>query len=173
VESQGQPFEELDSRQILQQALDNLRRKIQNNDAQVTADGLGPVIADGTQLTQVFQNLIGNAVKFRGTDPPQIQVRAQYREGEVEFSVCDNGIGIDPRYHERVFTVFQRLHSQDQYPGTGIGLAICYRIVQRHGGRIWVESDGGPGCCFRFTLPQPPRSEPKPDESIPLEEGSS
>ncbi len=173
VESQGRPFEHLDSQKILQQAVDNLSGKIKENDATVTADGLGPVIADGTQLTQVFQNLIGNAIKFRGSDPPEIRVGAEYREGEVQFSVCDNGIGIDPRHHERVFTVFQRLHSQDQYPGTGIGLAICYRIVQRHGGRIWVESDGGPGCCFRFTLPQPPRAEAVPDDLLRKEEDSS
>jgi light-regulated signal transduction histidine kinase (bacteriophytochrome) len=111
-------------------------------------------------LTQLFQNLIGNALKFRKPDvPPRVDVWAE-REGDFwRISVRDNGIGLDPRFYERVFIIFQRLHTRDEYEGTGLGLAICKKIVERHGGRIWVDSREGEGATFSFTLPvQPIRS---------------
>jgi chemotaxis family two-component system sensor kinase Cph1 len=111
------------------------------------------VRANATELAQLFQNLIGNALKFRGDEPAHVHVEASRQAGEWLFRVRDNGIGIDPQYHERIFVVFQRLHSQREYPGTGIGLAICKKIVERHGGCIWVESELGKGATFWFTLP--------------------
>jgi PAS domain S-box-containing protein len=137
----------------LQQALANLQTLIQESDAVLTADPLPVVQADAHQLTHVFQNLIANAIKFRGERAPEIQVGARRQEAAWLFWVRDNGIGIDPQYNERIFVIFQRLHTRTQYPGTGIGLSICKRIVERHGGRIWVESQPGRGSTFYFTLP--------------------
>ena len=107
---------------------------------------------DPVQLVQLFQNLIGNAIKYRSDIPPHVHVTAARRDGLWEFAVSDNGIGIDARFQERVFAIFQRLHTRREYPGTGIGLAICRRIVERHGGTIWFESEPGHGTIFRFTL---------------------
>jgi signal transduction histidine kinase len=143
----------IDAGAALRQALDNLRASIQEAGAEVTQGQLPTVRADPSQLPQLFQNLLGNAIKFRGQAPPQIHVEA-CRDGHCWlFSVRDNGIGIDPRLHTEVFEVFRRLHTQKQYEGTGIGLAICKKIVDRHGGRIWVESQPGEGATFSFTLP--------------------
>ena len=110
------------------------------------------VVADSVQLTQLFQNLIGNAMKFHGAEAPRIHVGAETREQVWVFTVKDNGIGLDPQYADRIFMMFQRLHNKVEYPGTGIGLAICKKIVERHGGRIWVESQAGQGSTFGFTL---------------------
>jgi len=117
-------------------------------------DSLPVVTADNSQLQQVFHNLLINALKFCGPEPPQIHIAAQQKEQEWVFSVRDNGIGLDQRYAERIFVIFQRLHTRREYPGTGIGLAICKRIVERHDGRIWVESEPGKGATFYFTLPK-------------------
>jgi chemotaxis family two-component system sensor kinase Cph1 len=106
------------------------------------------------QLEQIFQNLIGNAIRYRSSAPPRIHVAAMQQEAEWLFSVQDNGIGIDPQYKEQIFGIFKRLHSTSEYPGTGMGLAICERIVQRIGGRIWVESEAGRGSTFYFTIPR-------------------
>jgi light-regulated signal transduction histidine kinase (bacteriophytochrome) len=130
---------------------------IQEAGASVIYEELPAVIGDPTQVLQLFQNLIGNAVKFRSPARPcRIHVGVQKRAGRWEFSVRDNGIGIDPRQYERIFVIFQRLHTRDEYPGTGVGLAICKRIVERHGGRIWVESEPDQGSTFYFTLPEVP-----------------
>jgi chemotaxis family two-component system sensor kinase Cph1 len=131
-----------------------LEEAIANSDAQVTCSDLPTVIADETQLVQLFQNLISNAIKYRSQEPPVIQVTAQRQDGQWLFSVCDNGIGIDPKYAERIFVIFQRLHTQEEYAGTGIGLTIAAKIVERHAGRIWVESELGQGATFYFTIPE-------------------
>jgi light-regulated signal transduction histidine kinase (bacteriophytochrome) len=159
VQTQGLPLDQIDSRDALQVALDNLREAIGNSGATVTPEGLGPVLADAAQLTQVFQNLISNAIKFRREAPPEIHIRGETLDCHVQITVSDNGIGIEPEHAERIFSIFQRLHTQDTYPGTGIGLAICQRIVHRHGGDIWVESEPGQGSRFYFTWPRPTGDE--------------
>jgi PAS domain S-box-containing protein len=138
---------------VLDEALGNLGPKIEEAEAEVTADRLPTVPADEGQLVQLFQNLIGNAVKFHGDQPPRVHVGVERRNGEWELSVADNGIGIDADYRDQIFEIFQRLHARDEFEGTGIGLAICRKIVDRHGGRIWVESTPGRGSTFRFTIP--------------------
>jgi chemotaxis family two-component system sensor kinase Cph1 len=111
-------------------------------------------MADETQLIQLFQNLLANAIKFHGEEQPRIHVSAKEDSNECLFSVSDNGIGINPEYFDRIFVIFQRLHGREEYPGTGIGLSVCKRIVERHGGRIWVESQPGEGATFHFTIPK-------------------
>ena len=135
------------------QALTQLQAAVDETGARVSIGDLPEVNADATQLTQLFQNLIGNAIKFHGDAPPEVKVEARAQGSEWLFSVADNGIGVDPQYAERIFVLFQRLHSIDKYQGTGIGLALCKRIVERHGGRIWLESEPGEGSTFWFTLP--------------------
>ena len=142
-----------DCSMVLSQAIDNLKVAMEESGAQVTCDSLPTVMADGKQMMQLFQNLIGNGIKFRNHNRPVIHISAQQNEGEWIFSVRDNGIGIDPQYAERIFVIFQRLHGKNQYPGTGIGLAICKKIVERHGGKIWVESEAGKGATFNFSIP--------------------
>ena len=153
VTAQGKVFERVDCNGLLEEVLSNLRVADEQNRAIVTHDPLPTVMADRGQLGQLFQNLIGNAIKFRGEEPPQIHVSAEQRTGEWLFSVRDNGIGVGLQYAERIFVIFQRLHNREEYPGTGIGLAICKKIVERHGGRIWVVSHTGQGATFHFTLP--------------------
>jgi light-regulated signal transduction histidine kinase (bacteriophytochrome) len=145
----------VDANRPLAAALSNLCATIEEAGATVTRDELPTVTADSGQLTQLFQQLIGNAVKFRSPDRPcRIHVGAERKEDQWVFSVRDNGIGIEPKQFDRVFVIFQRLHTREKYPGTGIGLAICKKIVERHGGRIWVESEPGAGSTFCFTLPE-------------------
>jgi light-regulated signal transduction histidine kinase (bacteriophytochrome) len=140
----------------LEQALSNLRSAIEEASAEINHDPMPMVIAEPAQLSQVFQNLIGNAIKFRRRDvPPKIHVTVDTDVSPYVFSVRDNGIGIAPEYAERVFVIFQRLHTRAEYPGTGIGLSICKKVVERHGGRIWIESTLGEGATFHFTLPAP------------------
>ncbi|MEI8079626.1 MAG: ATP-binding protein, partial [bacterium] len=167
VQTKGKTFEPVDAHSALGEALVNLTVAIADSGAIVTNDDLPMVKADHTQLVQLFQNLIGNALKFRGAAPPHVHVSVEREAAAAapaadhwrppgmfwRFSVRDNGIGIEPAYFERIFVVFQRLHGQAMYPGTGIGLALCKRIVERHGGRIWVESELGQGTTFHFTLP--------------------
>jgi light-regulated signal transduction histidine kinase (bacteriophytochrome) len=153
VGTRGKPFGKTDCQRALQDTLANLQTAIEETHATVTHDPLPIVLADEPQLVQVLQNLVSNAIKFHAEAPPRVHIGAQRQDGEWVFSVSDNGIGIDPQYHERIFVIFQRLHSGDEYPGTGIGLALCKRIVERHGGRIWVESDLGEGATFCFTIP--------------------
>jgi len=153
VTTQGKVFERVDCNHILEDVLSNLQIAIEENRAVVTHDALPVVTADGGQLSQLFQNLIGNAIKFHGEEPPRVHVSVELRNNEWQFSVLDNGIGVDPQYAERIFVIFQRLHNREEYPGTGIGLAVCKKIVERHGGRIWVQSPIGRGSIFYFTLP--------------------
>ena len=142
-----------DASGALRQALGNLNESIQQAAAEITHAELPILPVDRSQLVQLFQNLLGNAIKFRSAAPPKIHVNARREGDDWQFSVRDNGIGIDPRQHDEIFEVFRRLHSREKYDGTGIGLAICKKIVDRHGGRIWVESEPGQGATFHFTIP--------------------
>ncbi|MDP1633922.1 MAG: ATP-binding protein [Gallionellaceae bacterium] len=143
----------VNTKQSLDKALANLRLVIAETGAEIVCDSLPAVDADGSQLTQLFQNLIGNALKFRGERTPQIRIGATQQDGAWQFHVRDNGIGIAPEHFGRIFLMFQRLHGKREYPGTGIGLTICKKIVERHGGRIWIESEQGKGTAFFFTIP--------------------
>ena len=138
---------------ILEHAIANLRQAIDESGAVVTHDPLPSLWADDSQIDRLFQNLIGNAIKYRGTAAPRIHVSAERQNGDWIFAVRDNGIGFDPKHAERIFVAFQRLHTRDTYPGTGIGLAICKKIVERRGGRIWAESEPGRGSRFCFAIP--------------------
>lgn len=153
VGTQGRPLEPVESSSVLEQAVSNLRVAIGESGTSVTHGRLPRVMGDFNQLSQLFQNLISNAIKFRGDDSPQIHISGM-RVGESwEMSVRDNGIGIEPQHADRIFGMFKRLHGRGEYPGTGIGLAICSKIVERHTGKIWVESELGKGATFIFTLP--------------------
>jgi light-regulated signal transduction histidine kinase (bacteriophytochrome) len=154
ITTRGNRFEPTDCSAICQQAVSNLAAAIDETAAVVTSDPLPTLKADASQLVSLFQNLIGNGIKYHGEQPPRIQVCAVQRGEEWLFSVSDNGIGIEAQYTERIFVIFQRLHGKTEYPGTGIGLALCKKVVERHGGRIWVESEPGKGSTFYFTLPR-------------------
>jgi PAS domain S-box-containing protein len=152
VGSQGSAFVETDLESVLADVLRVLTISIAESGAEVTHDPMPTVVCDPTQIGQVFQNLIVNAIKFRSEDPPRIHVGAESSGDEWVFTVRDNGLGIEPEYFDRIFVIFQRLQSRADYPGTGMGLAICKRIIERHGGRTWVESGEGIGSTFYFTL---------------------
>lgn len=180
VGTRGEPFAPADCNQIVQRVLDNLRVAIEESGARVKCEPLPAVWGDAVQLSQVFQNLISNAIKFRGDQPPVVQLAARAFETPDElpaghpgaghparwflFSVRDNGIGIAAADFERIFVIFQRLHRREKYPGTGIGLSICKRIIDRHCGRIWVESEPGQGATFLFILPAPGEGLTSPAE---------
>jgi PAS domain S-box-containing protein len=150
---QAEKNEETSARSALDTVLAYLRKAIEESGADIEADELPAVHFDATQLTQLFHNLIGNAIKFREKANPRIHIRAQRENDGWQFAVSDNGIGFEPEYAERIFLIFQRLHSRESYPGTGLGLAICKKIVERHKGKIWVESKPGEGSTFYFTIP--------------------
>jgi PAS domain S-box-containing protein len=152
VGTRGEALLATDANAALGSALDNLKMAIEESHASVTQDRLPTVLADAGQLEHLFLNLVGNAIKFRGAEPPRVHVSSTRNGGTWQFSVRDNGIGIEPQYFDRIFVIFQRLQSRQDYPGTGIGLAIAKKIVERHGGRIWVESELGRGTTFSFTL---------------------
>jgi len=152
VDAQSHAFELVSMRDALDHASSLLDSAVRDANATITADDLPDVIGDRSQLVQLLMNLVGNAIKYRGTEPPRVQVVAQSRDVDWLFEIRDNGIGIDPRHQQQVFEIFKRLHDQKQYPGTGIGLAICRRVVDRHGGKIWVESQPGEGSAFFFTI---------------------
>jgi signal transduction histidine kinase len=143
----------VDMQIVVDQALANLQMAIEERSAMISSGQLPTVIANHGMLVRLFQNLIGNALKFCKAERPIVRIQAERRGTDWVFSVADNGIGIDPQYKDRIFLIFQRLHKQGEYPGTGIGLAVCKRIVERNGGRIWLESEPGKGTTFFFTLP--------------------
>lgn len=153
VTTQGKSFEATNCSYIFDTAVANLAASIEETGATVTQDLLPTLPADSLQLVSVFQNLIGNGIKYHGGQPPRIHVAAVENGDEWIFSFKDNGIGLDPEFADRIFVIFQRLHTKAKYPGTGIGLAICKKVVERHGGRIWVESEPDKGSSFYFTLP--------------------
>jgi len=146
-------FGATDCEAVLADALSNLGSAIEENGATVSHDPLPNVMADRDQLSRLFQNLLSNAIKFHAVDSPVVHISARRNEDEWLFSVRDNGIGIDPEHFERVFLIFRRLHGRSEYSGTGVGLAICRKIVERHGGKIWIESQAGKGSTFYFTMP--------------------
>jgi light-regulated signal transduction histidine kinase (bacteriophytochrome) len=153
LDAQKDAFEETDSEEVFDTAIQNLRVAIEENKATISHAPLPRVCGDPLQLTQVFQNLIANALKFHGEQPPSIQIEANRQNEHWVFSVRDNGIGIESKDFDRIFVIFQRLHTRQEYSGTGMGLSICKKIVERHGGRIWVESAPRKGSTFYFTLP--------------------
>lgn len=154
VDARTAPFEDVSLRAVFDDTVALLETAIDESAGGVTCDDLPTVRGDGTQLGQLFLNLISNGIKYRGEEPPRVHVSARREPAEWVISVNDNGIGIAPEFHERIFEIFRRLHHQDEYPGNGVGLALCRRVVERHGGRIWVESEAGHGCTFCFTFPE-------------------
>ncbi|MGZ5600158.1 MAG: sensor histidine kinase, partial [Methylobacter sp.] len=152
IGSRTKPFEQVNLNSVLQRAVDNLHMAIEESGAKIVHGELPDTRGDITQLTQLFQNLIGNAIKFRGELPPEIEIKVEDADKYWRIAVCDNGIGIAPEFFDRIFVIFQRLHNKEDYPGTGIGLSICKKIVERHGGQIEVNSDRGQGAAFIFTL---------------------
>jgi light-regulated signal transduction histidine kinase (bacteriophytochrome) len=153
VGTRKKPFKEIASETVVNKVIANLRFAIEESGAIIVKDFLPVVFADETQLMQLFQNLIGNAIKFRGERPPRIEIAVEKNKNKWLFSLKDNGIGIDPQFGERIFMIFQRLHCRDDYSGTGIGLAICKKIVERHNGEIWLDPGSKNGAHFHFTLP--------------------
>ena len=152
IGSSSKPFEPVNLATVLQRTLNNLHVAIEENHARIVHDELPGIQGDITQLTQLFQNLIGNAIKFRSEQPPEIRIKVSDADKYWRFEISDNGIGIAPEFFERIFIIFQRLHNKEEYPGTGIGLSICNKIVERHGGQIEVTSERGQGATFIFTL---------------------
>ena len=153
VDMRGQPFEPSDFTNVVKRSITNLKMAIDESAAEISCAQLPTVMANADQMTQLFQNLIGNAIKFRGDEPPRIRIAAERKDGEWVFSVKDNGIGIAQEHFERIFNIFQHLHGKGEYEGTGIGLAVCKKIVEMHRGRIWVESTPGGGSTFYLTIP--------------------
>ncbi len=160
VGTKGKVPEPVASQDSLNTALKNLQVRIEETKAKITHDEMPQILADKNQLTQVFQNLLGNAMKFTGDKPADIEIRVKELDSFVQFTVRDHGIGFDPKHAERIFVLFQRLNSREVYEGTGIGLAICKKIVERHGGRIWAEAQIGKGASFHFTFPTVPEVVP-------------
>lgn len=163
-----QPYTDVDCNLVLKVALENLHETVRESGAEVCAETLPTIVGNQSQFMQLFQNLLGNALKFRGTQAPRVTIKVRKVDGHWVFEFSDNGIGIAERYQGKIFSLFQRLHSTNKYPGTGIGLTICKRIVESHGGKIWVQSSLGGGSSFFFSLPAA-ISEPggdKPGEEL-------
>ena len=154
VDARSVPFTQIPFLDIVNDALTLLESSIRDSGGRVTWDQLPVIMGDRSQLVQLIQNLIGNGLTYRGDKPPHIHLSAERSGKEWVFSVRDNGIGIAPKHYEQIFEIFKRLHDQKDYPGTGIGLAVCRRVVIRHGGRIWVQSEPGHGSTFFFTIPE-------------------
>jgi len=153
VGARQKPVKPTDCNSVLSKVIANLSVAIEQNNVIITTDDLPTVMADASQMQGLFKNLVGNAIKFRSEHAPRVHLSAKQYRNKWLFSVQDNGLGIDPQYKDKIFLIFQRLHSKEEYPGTGIGLALCKRIVERHGGKIWVDSNVGKGSTFYFTLP--------------------
>jgi signal transduction histidine kinase len=164
VGTRGKNLEVVRLDEVVDRAVANLEFAIQENGASVSHDEMPEVMADSSQMMQLFQNLIGNGIKFKGAEPPRVHISAVRNGKEWTFSVRDNGIGFEPQYAERIFAIFQRLHSRDEYQGNGIGLTICRKIVERHQGRIWAESKPGSGTTFYFTMPAAGVPETRPEQ---------
>jgi light-regulated signal transduction histidine kinase (bacteriophytochrome) len=171
VGTRGKALQPVDSDEVLAKALRNLEIAIEETQADIKSGKLPAVMADEDQLIQVFQNLIGNAIKFRGEKTPRVKIDAAEENGVATFKVRDNGIGFDQQHAERMFVIFQRLNNRAEYEGTGVGLAICKKVVERHGGKIWAESQLGKGATFIFTLNLAPEMrEAEIEETAPEEE---
>lgn len=153
VISQTRPMVTIDTGTAVKTAIGNLSSSIADSGAVITVDPLPAITGDLIQITMVFQNLLSNAIKFHGKKHPVVHIGSEKEGGSWVFSVRDNGVGIDPEYHDKIFEIFQRLHASREYEGTGIGLAICKRVIERHGGKIWVESELGKGSTFYFMIP--------------------
>ncbi|SDQ36357.1 sensor histidine kinase [Natronobacterium texcoconense] len=153
IDTQGEPFEPVDLGEVLEDVLDDLQVLIDETDAEITVTDHPVVVGDESQLRQLIQNLLANAIEYCGDEPPRVRIGAERRDDEWVVSVSDDGIGIDPDDQDRIFEIFQRLHSVDEHAGSGIGLALCQRIVERHDGEIWVDSAPGEGSTFSFTVP--------------------
>jgi light-regulated signal transduction histidine kinase (bacteriophytochrome) len=153
VDTPSKPFGLVDMNVAVANALKTMRVAVEESGAEVTSDPLPTIWGDETQMTQVLTNLLSNAIKFHRDDEPKVHISSKNKSNEWLFSIQDNGIGIDLKYSDKMFQMFQRLHTQEEYPGTGIGLAISKKIVERHGGRIWFDSDGKNGSTFFFTIP--------------------
>jgi PAS domain S-box-containing protein len=165
VNTKGEPLAPMKLEDALQRAMQNLSYVREDSGGTVTYDEMPTIVADKLQMTQLFQNLIGNALKFHGKEAPKVEISAVRKDNNWIVSVRDNGIGIDPKYKDRIFELFQRLHTREDYPGTGIGLTIAKKIVQRHGGKIWVDSEPGKGTTFCFTIPA--MADKDPSEADP------
>lgn len=169
----GRPsLERVPAALIVDQALEALAGAIEESGARVRVGSLPVILADRANLARVFQNLVGNAIKFTGEETPEVSIEAERDEGHWQFSVRDNGIGMKPEQSERIFEPFQRLHGEEDYPGTGIGLAVCERMVDQHGGKIWVLSRPGEGSVFHFTVPAGTRAEPEPSDGVAARVGA-
>jgi signal transduction histidine kinase len=154
VEQTDERLESVDCDDVLQQDIEDLRVQIEENDAEIDVGSLPTVRADPEQLEQLFDNLLSNAIKYNDSAPPRVEIDAEERSDCWEFTFADNGIGIDPNKTDRIFEVFKRLHTDEEYSGTGIGLSLCQEIVEHHGGEIWVQSEPGDGSTFHVTLPK-------------------
>ena len=153
IKSRAEQYHPVDVRKVLDEVLFNLEIDIEENKAVITKEPLPVILADYSQIVQVFQNLIGNAIKYQSEKTPKIHISTVKEDNYRLFSVKDNGIGIEPQYASKIFDIFRRLHTKDEYEGTGIGLAITKRIIEQHKGKIWVESKPGGGSTFYFTIP--------------------
>ncbi len=153
VTTDGAGFQPTACEEVFAEALSSLRQSIEESAAEIHHQNLPVILADASQIRSVFHNLISNALRFRSADPPRVAVRAERSGNEWVFAVQDNGIGLDSQYAGRIFQLFQRLHTRTECPGAGVGLAVVKRIVERHGGRVWVESEPGKGATFYFTIP--------------------
>lgn len=153
VQTQGNPFETVDLDEVVADVRDNLAVRMSESDAEIDIEELPHVRGDESQLHQVLQNVLSNALEYSGDDPPRVDISAERNGSMWEVSVRDEGVGIEPGEQDRIFEIFQRLESRTDHGGSGIGLALCERIIERHGGEIWVESEPGEGATFSFTLP--------------------